>query len=147
MASLNKVQLIGNLGKDPELRYTGSGQAVANFSLATSERWVTKENEKQERTEWHRVVVWGKQGENCAKYLKKGRSVYVEGRIQTREWKDKDGQTRYTSEIVAVHVLFLGGRDEAGGGSSYGESEPWAGQSPPESTNYNESFSDDDIPF
>ncbi len=156
MASLNKVILIGNLGKDPELRYTGSGQAVVNFSLATSERWQGKEGDQQERTEWHRIVVWGPQGEMCSKYLKKGRQIYLEGRLQTRQWEDKDGQTRYTTEINASRVLFLGGRGEGEGGES------WGSQVPPEPSSvgggggggnrgggggYNDNFSDDDIPF
>lgn len=118
MASVNKVIILGNLGRDPELRYTASGQAVANFSVATSDRWTDKNSgQPQERTEWHRIVVWGKQGENCGKYLKKGRSVYIEGRLQTREYPDpKDpSQKRYTTEIIASAVQFLGsGRDEGG---------------------------------
>jgi single-strand DNA-binding protein len=114
MASVNKVILVGNLGRDPELRYTPGGQAVANFSLATTERFSNKEGERQERTEWHRVVAWGRTGEICAQYLAKGRSVYVEGRIQTREWEDKEGQKRWSTEIVATNVQFLGGRGEGG---------------------------------
>ena len=109
MASVNKVILIGNLGRDPELRYTQSGQAVANFTLATNERFANKSGEQQERTEWHRIVAWGKTGELCAQYLSKGRSVYIEGRLQTREWEDKEGQKRSTTEIVAQNVTFLGG--------------------------------------
>lgn len=107
MAGINKVILIGNLGKDPELRHTPQGQAVANFSLATSESWNDKNGQKQERVEWHRVVVWGKPAELVAKYLSKGRKAYVEGRLQTRAWDDKDGQKRYTTEIVANTVQFL----------------------------------------
>jgi single-strand DNA-binding protein len=114
MASVNKVILIGNLGRDPELRYTPGGQAVANFTLATNERFSTKDGEKQERTEWHRIVAWGRTGEICAQYLSKGRSVYVEGRLQTREWEDKEGQKRRTTEIVANTVQFIGGRGEGG---------------------------------
>ena len=119
MAGVNKVILIGNLGRDPELRYTKSGQAVANFSLATSESWNDKSSgEKVERTEWHRIVVWGKTGENCAQYLAKGRTCYVEGRLQTREYEDKEGIKRYTTEIVANNVTFLGGpKGDSGGGS------------------------------
>jgi single-strand DNA-binding protein len=116
MASVNKVILIGNLGRDPELRYTQGGQAVANFTLATNERFSTKDGDKQERTEWHRVVAWGRTGELCAQYLSKGRSVYIEGRLQTREWEDKEGQKRRTTEIVANTVQFLGGRGEGGSG-------------------------------
>ena len=116
MASVNKVFLIGNLGADPEVRYTSSGSAVANFRIATSEVWNDRNGERQERTEWHRIVVWGKQAEHCGEYLNKGRSVHVEGRIQTREWDDRDGNKRYTTEIVANSVTFLGGRSEGGGG-------------------------------
>ena len=118
MASVNKVILVGNLGRDPELRYIPSGQAVANFTLATNDRWRDKEGNNQERTEWHRIVVWGKSAENCAQYLQKGRSVYVEGRLQTREWEDKEGNKRQTTEVVAQTVQFLGGRGGAGGGSA-----------------------------
>src|SRR6185503_16652199 len=104
MASVNKVILIGNLGADPELRYTNTGTAVANFRIATNEVWTDKNGEKQERTEWHQIVVWGKQGENCGKYLKKGRPVFVEGRLQTRSWEDQAGNKRYTTEVVAQAV-------------------------------------------
>ena len=117
MASVNKVIVIGNLGRDPELRYTASGQPVASFTVATNERWNDRDGKPQERTEWHRIVVWGKQAENCANYLQKGRSVYVEGRLQTREWEDKEGQKRQTTEIVAQTVQFLGSRDGGGAGS------------------------------
>ena len=114
MASVNKVILVGNLGRDPELRYIQSGQAVANFSLATNEKWRDKEEKTQERTEWHRIVVWGKSAENCAQYLQKGRSVYIEGRLQTREWEDREGNKRTTTEVVAQVVQFLGGRGGVG---------------------------------
>lgn len=117
MASVNKVILVGNLGRDPELRYTQSGQAVANFTIATTERFSTRDGDRQERTEWHRIVTWGKTAELCAQYLAKGRSVYLEGRLQTREWEDKEGQKRRTTEITAQTVQFLGGR---GGGSGSG---------------------------
>ena len=116
MAGVNKVILVGNLGRDPELRYTQNGQAVANFSVATSENWKDKNTgERQERTEWHRIVVWGRVGENCAQYLSKGRTVYIEGRLQTREWEDKEGQKRKTTEINAQTVQFLGGPRGSGG--------------------------------
>jgi single-strand DNA-binding protein len=140
MASINKVILIGNLGRDPELRYTQGGQAVANFTLATNERFSTKDGDKQERTEWHRIVAWGRTGELCAQYLAKGRSVYIEGRLQTREWEDKEGQKRRTTEIVANTVQFLGGRGEGGSGgpaSSIGDGGFDAGGPPPP----------DDVPF
>ncbi len=120
MASVNRVILVGNLGRDPELRYIPSGQAVANFTLATNDRWRDKEGNNQERTEWHRIVVWGKSAENCAQYLQKGRSVYIEGRLQTREWEDKDGNKRQTTETIAQTVQFLGGRGGAGGGAEPG---------------------------
>lgn len=123
MAGVNKAILVGNLGRDPELRYTQNGQAVVNFTLATSENWTDKSGERVERTEWHRIVVWGKTGEMCAQYLSKGRTVYVEGRIQTREWEDKDGNKRYTTEINAQTVNFIGPRTGGGGG------EPGAGDS------------------
>jgi single-strand DNA-binding protein len=116
---VNKVILIGNLGADPEVRFTPGGQAVANFRIATSESWNDKNGQKQERTEWHRIVVWGKLAELCGEYLKKGRQCYVEGRLQTREWTDKENKKNYTTEVVATSVTFLGGRD-AGEGMSGG---------------------------
>jgi single-strand DNA-binding protein len=113
MAGINKVILIGNLGRDPEVRYTPDGTAVANFSIATSDEWTDKAtNEKKERTEWHRIVAWRRLGEICGEYLSKGRQVYVEGKLQTRSW-EKDGVTRYTTEIIASDVQFLGTRDSA----------------------------------
>lgn len=115
MASVNKVILIGNLGQDPEKRVTGTGQPVCTLNLATTERWTARDGQKQEKTEWHRVVVWGPQAESCSQYLSKGRQVYVEGRLQTRQWEDKEGNKRYTTEVVAQRIQFLGGkRDEAG---------------------------------
>jgi len=120
MASVNKVFLIGNLGADPEVRYTQSGTAVANFRIATSEIWNDKNGERQERTEWHRIVVFGRQAEHCGEYLRKGRSVCVEGKLQTREWEDRDGNRRFTTEVKADNVTFLGGRSDGGGGGSFG---------------------------
>src|SRR4051794_30670435 len=114
--SVNKVILVGRLGQNPEVRYTPSGAAVANFSVATNESWTDKSGQKQERTEWHRVVVWGKLAELCNQYLAKGRQVYLEGRLQTRQWQDKDGQTKYTTEVQAQTVQFLGGGAQAGEG-------------------------------
>src|SRR5688572_22262742 len=119
---VNKAILVGNLGADPEVRFTPGGQAVANFRIATSESWNDKNGQKQERTEWHRIVVWGKLAELCGEYLKKGRQCYVEGRLQTREWTDKENKKNYTTEVVANQVTFLGGRDGAGAGSSRGTS-------------------------
>jgi len=109
MASVNKVILVGNLGRDPELRYTPNGQPVANFSIATSESWNKKDGSgREERTEWHRIVAWGRTAELCAQYLAKGRTVYIEGRLQTREWENKEGQKQRTTEIVAQTVQFIG---------------------------------------
>src|SRR5262249_14863582 len=106
---VNKVILIGNLGADPELRYTPGGQAVCDIRLATNESWTDKNGQKQERTEWHRVVMWGKPAEICKQYLSKGQKLYVEGRLQTRSWDDKEGNKRYSTEIVATDFMFLGG--------------------------------------
>lgn len=145
MASVNKVILIGNLGRDPELRQTGSGTSVCEFSIATNERWRDSSGENQERTEWHRIIVWGRQGENAARYLSKGRAVYIEGRIQYRDWEDKEGNKRTTTEIVAQTVQFLSGDGSRSSGG--GQSEP-----PPPSDDYAPSsepsqFEDDEIPF
>jgi len=114
MAGINKVILIGNLGSDPEVRYTPSGVAVAQFNIATSEEWKDKDSgEKRERTEWHRIVAWRRLGEICGEYLSKGQQVYVEGRIQTNTWEDKEGNKRYTTEIIANTVQFLGKRESS----------------------------------
>jgi single-strand DNA-binding protein len=110
--SVNKVILIGHLGADPEIRYTQGGAPVANLRLATNESWTNKNGQKEERTEWHRVVVWGKLAELAGQYLTKGRQVYVEGRLQTRSWDDKDGQKKYSTEIVGQTIQFLGGAGE-----------------------------------
>jgi len=121
MASgVNKVILVGNLGVDPEVRYTPQGTAVANFRLATNESWTDKSGQKQDRTEWHRIVVWGKLAELCGEYLQKGRQVYLEGKLQTREWTDKENRKNYTTEIVANQVVFLGGQPGAGGAKARG---------------------------
>jgi single-strand DNA-binding protein len=153
MAGINKVILVGNLGKDPELRHTPQGMAVANFSIATSESWTDKSGQKQERTEWHRIVVWGKLAELCGKYLQKGRQVYIEGKLQTRAWDDKEGQKRYTTEVVASGVQFLGGAAGAGAStgmsrdSSSDASDPFG--APPSFDNLGggQQASNDDIPF
>src|SRR5215831_1358939 len=126
---VNKAILVGNLGSDPEMRYTPSGQGVCEFRVATNESWNDKNGQRQERTEWHRIVVWGKRAEICSKYLSKGRSVYVEGRIQTRTYDDKDGNKRYITEIVAQDVQFLGGGARDGGGRDAGR----GGDPPPPS--------------
>lgn len=116
MASVNKVILVGNLGRDPEMRYMPSGDAVASFSIATTDNWRDKNGQKQERTEWHRISMFGKQAEVAGEYLKKGSSVYIEGRLQTRKWNDKDGNERQTTEVVADRMQMLGGR---GTGNAY----------------------------
>ena len=117
---VNKVILIGNLGSDPEVRYTPNGAPVANFSLATNESWNDKDGQRQERTEWHRLVLWSKLAEIAGQYLKKGNKIYVEGRLQTRSWDDQSGQKRYMTEIVVNDMQMLDSRGE-GGGSGYGD--------------------------
>ena len=161
--SVNKVILVGRLGRDPETRYTGGGQAVANFSVATDETYKDRNGERQKRTEWHKIVVWGKQAEIAQQYLKKGSLVFIEGRIQSREWQDKEGQKRTSFEIVANNFRMLGGRGEgaaagaaAAGGTSAGASRGSGGGDDFESHGGDESFgaggagpeiSDEDIPF
>lgn len=112
MMGVNKVILVGNLGGDPDTKKTSSGQTITLFNVATSNSWISRDGQKQEQTEWHRIVVWGKLAETCAEYLAKGRKVYVEGRLQTRSWEDK-GQKRYTTEVVASQVLFLSSNNNA----------------------------------
>jgi single-strand DNA-binding protein len=147
MAGVNKVILIGNLGRDPELRYTASGQPVANFTLATTESWSKRDGSgREEKTEWHRIVAWGRTGELCAQYLAKGRTVYVEGRLQTREWEDREGKKQRTTEVVATTVQFLGGNRGAGagaGGAAAAAGAPAGGPDPALA----EPPPDDDIPF
>jgi single-strand DNA-binding protein len=139
MASVNKVILIGNLGRDPEVRFTQGGTPVANFTMATTERWNDPSGEKKEKTEWHRIVVWGKQAEIAAEYLKKGRSVYIEGSLQTREWTDRDGNKRYTTEVRAQRLQFLGRPDDRGGSP---------GAAPVEDAGEPQGgYAEDDIPF
>lgn len=122
-AGVNKVILVGNLGADPEMRYTPGGAGVCELRLATNEQWTDKNGQRQERTEWHRVVVWGKRAEVCSKYLSKGRQAYVEGRLRTRSWEDKEGQKRYTTEIIANDVQFLSSGGGGGGGGGRGGSD------------------------
>ena len=148
MASVNKVILIGNLGKDPEVRYMPSGEAITNINIATTDNWKDKNGEKQERTEWHRIAFFGKLAEIAGEYLKKGNPVYIEGRLQTRKWQDKEGKERYTTEIVAEKMQMLGNR---GGGSDT----PYAGEqssrpaAPAGASKPSADFNDfdDDIPF
>jgi len=139
MASVNKVILIGNLGADPELRYTPSGAAVANFNIATTEKWKDKDGQMQERTEWHRIILWSRQAEIAKEYLRKGSSVYIEGRIQNRSYDDKDGVKRYVTEIIGQRMQLLGGRS---GASSEG-----GGSEPPPPPPGNIDGEDDDLPF
>ncbi len=132
MKSLNRVQLIGRLGKNPEVRYTANGSSVANFTMATNESWTGKDGQKNEKTEWHNIVAWGKLGEICGEYLTKGKQVYIEGRLTTRSWEDRDGKKRYTTEIKADNMIMLGGPGASG-----------TSHAAPE----NDSTIEDDIPF
>jgi single-strand DNA-binding protein len=143
MASLNRVLLIGNLGQDPEKRFTPSGQPVTTFSIATTERWKDRTSgQQQERTEWHRIVVWGQQAENCAQYLSKGRPVFVEGRLQTRQWEDKEGAKRTTTEVIAQRVLFLGS-GQGGGAKARADQTPMD----TEVVSFDTGGPDDEVPF
>lgn len=174
MASLNKVLLIGNLGRDPELRYMPNGEAVCNFSIATTESWKDKNGQKQEKTEWHNIVMYRKLAEAAGQYLKKGSQVYLEGRLQTRKWQDKQsGADRYTTEVVADQMQMLGGRGMGGGAADFGGNDEGGFQSAPPAPSYGgqqggnapqgggfnqpaarpnqrpvvDDFADDDIPF
>src|SRR4051794_21679456 len=150
MGSVNKVILVGNLGRDAELRYTPGGAAVATLNMATTEVWNDKGGQRQEKTEWHRIVLWGKTAESLAEYLTKGKQIYVEGRLQTRQWDDKDGNKRYTTEIRGDRIVLLGGGSGGGrGGMSRGGEETMGGGQPshvgadiPDTP-----LTDDDIPF
>ncbi len=157
MASVNKVILIGNLGKDPEVRYTPSGAAVCNLRIATTRNWKNRDSgERQEETEWHSVVLYDRQAEVAGEYLRKGRPVYIEGRLKTRKWQDKDGNDRYTTEIVAESMQLLGGREGMGGGDDAGAGAAGAPRSapaarpapkPPATSKTGFDDMDDDIPF
>jgi single-strand DNA-binding protein len=137
MSSLNKVMLIGNLGKDPEVRYTPDGAPVATFSIATSENWTDKSGGRQEHTEWHTVVAWNKLADLCKRFLSKGRQVYIEGRIRSRDWTDKDGNKRRSTEIIATQMVLLGSRTQGAD----------AGVQPMESTGMGRGVSEPDQPF
>jgi single-strand DNA-binding protein len=143
MGSVNKAILVGNLGRDAEVRFTPGGQAVASFSIATTENWTSKDGEKKEQTEWHKIVLWGKSAETLQPYLTKGKQIYVEGRLQTRNW-EKDGQKHYTTEVKADRIVLLGGggrggeRPDRGSESGGAYADPMRDQSP---------LTDDDIPF
>jgi single-strand DNA-binding protein len=143
MGSVNKVILVGNLGRDAELRYTAGGAAVATLNLATTETWNDKEGQRQEKTEWHRVILWGKQAETLNQYLQKGKQIYVEGRLQTRQWDDKDGNKRYTTEVRGDRVVLLS--SGAGGGQRGGAMRTEMPHGEP--TDMAPELSEDDIPF
>ena len=150
MASVNKAIIVGNLGKDPEVRYTASGEAMCNITVATSENWKDKATgEKKEATEWHRISTFGRLAEICGEYLKKGSQVYIEGKLRTRKWQDKEGQDRYTTEIIADAMQMLGSRSGMGGGEPRAEMrEPSAGESRPAKKPAGQfQDMDDDIPF
>src|SRR5687768_2344684 len=151
MGSVNKVILVGNLGRDAELRYTPGGAAVATINLATTEVWNDKAGQKQEKTEWHRVVLWGKTAESLNEYLTKGKQIYVEGRLQTRQWDDKDGNKRYTTEIRGDRVVLLGGggggRGASGGGAMSRGGDDMGGHAGLPGPESSEPLTDDDIPF
>ena len=140
MGSLNKVMLIGNLGRDPEIRYTQAGSAVANFSLATTDRWTDRQGQRQERTEWHDIVAFDRLADLAQNYLKKGKSVYIEGRLQTRSWEDKNGNTRYTTEVVCNSLEMLGSPGDSPAG------EPM-NQEPTISEEDTSQVQEDDLPF
>ena len=142
MSGVNKVMIIGRLGADPEVKEISTGNTVTTLSVATSESWNDKQGQKQERTEWHRVVVWGKLAELCGKYLSKGRQLYVEGRLQTRSWEDQNGQKKYTTEVVANNVQFLSGASEQKSQSSSSSNADYQDFGPEPSFDSNE-----EIPF
>jgi len=153
MGSVNKVILVGNLGRDAELRYTTGGAAVATLNMATTETWNDRNGARQEKTEWHRVILWGKQAESLQEYLVKGKQIYVEGKLQTRQWDDKDGNKRYTTEVKADRITLLGGGGN-GRGRSYDDGAESDGGSPhddarreAEETGAADPITDDDIPF
>jgi single-strand DNA-binding protein len=149
MGSVNKVILVGNLGRDAELRYTPGGSPVATINLATTEIWNDKAGQRQEKTEWHRVVLWGKTAESLNEYLTKGKQIYVEGRLQTRQWDDKDGNKRYTTEIRGDRIVLLGGGGGGmGAGGGGGRQQPRsAGPSEEHMIEPGSELTDDDIPF
>ncbi len=142
---LNKAMVIGNLGADPEIRHTQEGTPVATFSVATTERWTDKSGQRQETTEWHRIVAWRRLAEICNDYLHKGSKVYVEGKIQTRKWQDQNGNDRYTTEIVAREMKMLDSRGEGGGGSTGFEEPPLP--EPPADSGFGGGSTGSDVPF
>jgi single-strand DNA-binding protein len=147
MSSLNKVTLIGHLGKDPEVRYTPEGAAVASFSLATNDAWTDKSGTRQEHTEWHSIVAWGKLADICKKFLSKGRQVYIEGRIRSREWNDREGNKRHTTEIIASQMVLLGSRSQ---NFDSGNTSDYSSNSSSQETDQafgDPGITDNDIPF
>lgn len=149
MASVNKVILVGNLGRDPEVRNMANGESVCNFSIATTDSWKDKSGQKQERTEWHNIVMYRRLAEIAGEYLKKGTPVYIEGKLQTRKWQDKDGNDRYTTEIIADQMQMLGGRGDGGGQSSAPRQQQQAPRQAPSAPapSGDDGSGDDDIPF
>ncbi|MEX0778310.1 MAG: single-stranded DNA-binding protein [Balneolales bacterium] len=147
MSSLNKAMIIGNLGADPDVRYTQSNKAVANLSIATTEKFKDSNGELQERTEWHRVVVWNRLAEICQSYLKKGSKVYIEGKIQTRSWEDKDGQKRYTTEILGLTMTMLDSKGGSQPSVNGGGSAPPKQEQPPVDASADIDDGDDSLPF
>ena len=157
MIGVNKVTLVGNLGADPETKKTAGGQSISLFNVATSNAWTNREGQRQEHTEWHRVVAWGKLADTCSEYLSKGKKVYVEGRLQTRSWEDEKGNKRYTTEIVAAQVLFLSGHpdkrsDQPSSSSSYTNEPAFNGSSgkqnpPPAGGDQAKRQQAEDLPF
>ncbi len=147
MGNLNKVMIIGHLGQDPDIRHAPSGDEVANMTVATSESWKDKNGERQEKTEWHRVVAFGKLAEICGQYLQKGSEVYFEGRLQTRKWTDKEGQDRYTTEIVATQLQMLGGKQDRERSEKPAASRSRSGGGAAKHTAPADDEFDDDIPF
>ncbi len=154
MRGVNKVILVGNLGRDPEVRYIKDGTAVANLRLATSETWNDQNGQKQERTEWHRIVAWGKLAEIAKEYMSKGRQIYVEGKLQTRSWDDRDGNKRYTTEVKADQIIMLGTRGDSAGSRDFAAAPPeqaeqagQEGQTAPAAAPAQFEATEDDVPF
>lgn len=147
MSSLNKILLIGNLGRDPEIRYTPEGTPVANFSIATSENWTDKSGTRQEHTEWHNIVAWNRLADLCQKYLTKGRQVYIEGRVRTREWNDRDGNKRRTTEVIATQMVLLGSRSQGTDAGIQPMETATRATSEKEDNFMDSDITDNDIPF
>ncbi|MEJ2111873.1 MAG: single-stranded DNA-binding protein [Acidobacteriota bacterium] len=147
MSSLNKIMLIGNLGKDPEIRYTPDGTPVANFSLATSENWTDKSGSRQEHTEWHTIVAWSRLADLSKKYLSKGRQVYIEGRVRTREWNDRDGNKRRTTEVIATQMVLLGSRSQSSDAGVQPMETARRADPEPDDSFMDSGITDNDIPF